>query len=262
MTLLRPFALLAVLLTGCALGVAPDIRDTGYIPPPDRGPVPDLGFPEDLGEVTDASTADDGPEDDLGDEDAPAPFRDITFPLDRGAPMDVPTPIDVPPVIDRPPVDLGCGVLPGRTCDPGARRSCGNCGTQTCTGSCVWSACSGEGSCAAGATRTQPCGNCGTQTFRCSASCSWEPSGGCSGSGPCAPGATQGGGCDPCSQQVCQNNCTWGGCSLRPGNACEYQGGRHHRNCSACRCGLQFCLNSCQWSTSCVSCCTTCGGCL
>ena len=64
MTPLRLFALLAVLSMGCALGVAPDTRDTGYVPPPDRGPVPDLGFPEDQGDLLDASTTDDGPLDD------------------------------------------------------------------------------------------------------------------------------------------------------------------------------------------------------
>ena len=262
MTLLRPTVVLAALSMGCALGVAPDIHDTGYVTPPDRWTLPDEGFPDDLDEPMDASTADDAPDGDRVDAaDSVAPL-DLVLPLDRVAPMDTPTPMDVPMSIDRPATDLGCGVLPGRTCDPGARRSCGNCGTQSCTSECSWSACSGEGTCAAGATRTQPCGNCGTQTQRCSASCAWENVGGCAGSGPCAPGATQGGGCDPCSHQVCQGNCNWGGCTLRPGNACEYQAGRHHRDCGACRCGFQFCLNSCQWSTSCVSCCTTCGGCL
>lgn len=256
MSPLRALVLLAVLSSACALGVAPDIRDTGLVVDEwrvtrDAGVPDDLGFPDDLGApAMDAPAGDDGPAADLGD----AP--------DNGLLLDLTLPVDVPVVVDRPPVDLGCGATPGRTCAPGERRACGNCGTQTCTGDCEWSACAGGGVCAAGATRTQPCGNCGTQSQRCSAACRWESVGGCAGSGPCAPGATQGGGCDPCSQQVCQSNCNWGGCGLRPGSACEYRAGRHSRSCGACRCGLQFCLGSCQWSTSCVSCCTTCGGCL
>lgn len=243
-------ALLPTLWCGCALGVAPDFHDTGpgreYFEPADRPAaardVPDAG---DAGDVVDVG----------------APPFDLPS-LDLGSPPDVPAPIDRPAPMDLVPVDLGCAVDPARACSPGQRRACGNCGTQECRSDCAWSACSGEGACAAGATRTQPCGNCGTQTQRCSSTCAWESGGGCAGAGPCAPGATQGGGCDPCSQQVCQSNCTWGGCALRPGAACEYQSGRHHRDCGACRCGFQFCLNSCQWSTSCVSCCSTCGGCL
>ncbi len=244
--MLRRLALaaLSTLWCGCAFGVAPDFHDVGppgeFAPPADR-PVPvfDVRDVPDVPDVTDVQVAR----------------------IDLGFPEDVVVAADRPVVTDVPPTDLGCAVTPGRDCAPGERRVCGNCGTQECGSACTWSACSGEGVCSAGATRTQPCGNCGTQTQRCSATCSWESAGGCSGGGPCAPGATQGGGCDPCSQQVCQSNCNWGGCALRPGNGCEYQAGRHHRACGACRCGLQFCLNSCQWSTSCVSCCTTCGGC-
>lgn len=119
----------------------------------------------------------------------------------------------------------------------------------------VWDvpACMGE--CAPGTTRA--CGNCGRQT--CTPSCTW---GGCGSEGACAPGQTRGEGCDPCSQQVCNGSCQWGGCQLRPGAACEFRGGRNNRGCSRCRCGLQWCLNSCQWSTDCTSCCTSCGGCL
>lgn len=261
MTSRRLLGLLVAFTTACAIGVSPDTHDTGRVVAYDRGPRLDAGLVEDLGEPLDASLDGDAPtddapaEDDLGDADS-GMLIDLTLPVD------LTPPVDRPVVPDRPPTDLGCGVLPGRACDPGARQPCGRCGTRTCTSECAWSACSGEGACAAGSSRTQPCGNCGAQTQRCSTACAWESPGACAGSGPCAPGATQGGGCDPCSQQVCQSNCNWGGCALRGGNACEYQAGRHHRGCGACRCGLQFCLGSCQWSTSCVSCCTTCGGCL
>lgn len=247
MSPLRAIALLSLLAPACAVGVVPDTHDTGLVLGFDRMPSRDAGFPLDAPELPDAAP------DDLADADDAS---------DNGILLDLTLPVDVPAAVDRPAVDLGCGASPGSECAPGDRRACGRCGTQTCSDTCAWSACAGEGACAAGATRTQPCGNCGTQTQRCSAACAWENVGGCAGSGPCAPGATQGGGCDPCSQQTCQSNCTWGGCGLRPGNACEYQAGRHHRDCGACRCGLQFCLASCQWSTSCVSCCTTCGGCL
>jgi hypothetical protein len=243
---LRAPGLVVILCSACAVGVAPDTHDTGVLLGFDRPFVRDAGLRDDGLDAPDA--ADSG--DDLGDGEEAGFFFDLTLP------------VDVPSVPDRPAADLGCGAMPGRACDPGAIEACGNCGTRRCGDSCEWSACTGGGVCAAGATRTQPCGNCGSQTQRCSASCAWENSGGCAGGGPCAPGATQGGGCDPCSQQVCQSNCNWGGCGLRPGAACEYQAGRHHRDCGACRCGLQFCLASCQWSTSCVSCCTTCGGCL
>lgn len=110
------------------------------------------------------------------------------------------------------------------------------------------------GACAPGASRA--CGNCGRQT--CGSECAW---GACSGSGACAPGQRRAGSCDACSEQVCSGACQWGGCQLRGGAACEYRSGRNTRSCSRCRCGLQWCLATCQWSTDCTSCCTTCGGC-
>jgi hypothetical protein len=139
-------------------------------------------------------------------------------------------------------------------CRAGATQPCGGCGMQRCTDACAWGACTAMGACSPGMTR--PCGRCGTQ--RCTDACDW---GACSGEGPCTPGATQAGSCDRCAQQTCGGNCQWGGCALRPGNACEYRNGVHNRGCSACRCGLQWCLPTCQWSTACTSCCTSCGGC-
>ena len=256
MTPSRLFGFLAALTAACAVGVSPDTHDTGFVVESDRGRPLDAGFPEDLGEPKDTAVADDeAAVDDLDDAADTGLFVDLPRPVDVAPPMDTPAPVDLPPT------DLGCGALPG-SCVPGTTQPCGHCGMQLCGAGCTWSACMGQGVCAAGTSRTQPCGNCGAQSQRCSAACAWESVGSCAGSGPCAPGATQGGGCDPCSQQVCQSNCNWGGCALRGGSACEYQAGRNHRACGACRCGLQFCLNSCQWSTSCVSCCTSCGGCL
>lgn len=148
---------------------------------------------------------------------------------------------------------------------------CGSCGskpqTRTCGTDCTWGAwtdtgsCAGEGVCAPGQTesRSVGCGNCGSQaqTRTCSGSCAWEGwtnSGTCGGQGACAPGATRAGGCDGCSHQVCNGSCNWGGCTLRPGNACNHEGGTNFRCCGAGR--SQFCLPSCQWSTDCSTACS------
>lgn len=252
---------LGLVSAGCAVGTVPEI--------------PELGGRDGFGVViTDDDGIDAGLDEDRdagGDEDD---ADDVTLP-----PLDLTLPEDVPPA------DLGCAFDPGRACTPGSRQACGRCGAQTCSSGCDWGACADEGECSPGATRgcgtcgsqtclsncswgacaggggctpgaRRACGNCGSQT--CGSDCAW---GACTSQGECAPGATRGGGCDPCSQQVCQSNCSWGGCGLRPGSACEYRAGRNNRACSACRCGLQWCLNSCQWSTACTSCCTTCGGC-
>lgn len=229
---MRPsrWILLAPLLARCALAVEPVL---------DGGPISgstDLGG-EDL-------RSDDDPVDVL---DAATPPDDVATERDDA--------VDVPPrrdVIDVPaPPDLGGCVGP---CAPGMTRACGSCGRQTCTPACDWGPCAAEGSCAPGATRG--CGNCGRQT--CTDACTW---GTCTGGGVCSPGQRRGDGCDGCSEQVCGTTCQWGGCQLRGGAACEYRSGRNSRACSRCRCGLQWCLATCQWSTDCVSCCTTCGGC-
>ncbi len=97
-------------------------------------------------------------------------------------------------------------------CTPGQTQACGNCGTQTCTNSCTWGACTGQGVCAPGA--TEACGNCGSAT--CTAACQW---GTCSGQGECAPGAVAS--CCPCGSQgcgcegsmTCSASCTWSQCS-------------------------------------------------
>lgn len=187
---------------------------------------------------------------DVGDEPAPDvvadDIRDAA--ADRSPSNDLADAVDVMDVV----ADLGgCA----GECAPGATRGCGSCGRQTCSSACQWGTCEGQGPCAPGASRG--CGSCGRQT--CNSACQW---GGCEGQGVCAPGQRRGDGCDPCSEQVCSGACQWGGCQLRAGAACDYRGGRNARSCARCRCGLQWCLGTCQWSTDCVSCCTTCGGCL
>ena len=145
-------------------------------------------------------------------------------------------------------------------CVPGAQgnEACGNCGTRTRT--CdqdgnwgAWGACGGEGPCAPGQAEDRACGDCGAQSRTCGNDCAWSGWGACGGEGACTPGATRAGGCDPCAQEVCNNQCRWGACALRPGSECEWQEGTHFRCCSPGH--WQFCLpNSCVWSDQCASC--------
>jgi hypothetical protein len=66
-----------------------------------------------------------------------------------------------------------------RPCAEGAKESkaCGACGTstRTCSGGAfgAWSACSGEGACTPGATRTVACTGGGSRTDSCSNACAW-----------------------------------------------------------------------------------------
>lgn len=148
----------------------------------------------------------------------------------------------------------------GGECVPNAQGSeaCGNCGTRTRTCSAdgtwgAWGACGGEGECAPGSRDDQACGQCGARSRTCGADCTWGAFAACGGEGACAPGDTRAGNCDPCAQQVCTDQCTWGGCELSPGSECEWQEGTHWRCCGAS--SWQFCLpNSCVWSSDCASC--------
>lgn len=143
--------------------------------------------------------------------------------------------------------------VPGATSD----QACGNCGTQsrTCDADGSWGAfgaCTAEGACTPGQTEDDACGQCGARTRTCGADCQWANFGACGGEGACAPGDTRPSNCDPCSYQVCNANCTWGGCELRPGSECEWQEGTHWRCCGAN--SWQFCLpDSCVWSNACAS---------
>lgn len=252
------FALL-VGVGGCAVGetLGGANPDDGAVVDRARPDVVDVTVTDDLDDLEDASEDLDDASEDLDDaEDAD----------DASAPLDARCTGECAPGfvqscgrcgVQRCLDDCRWGTCASEgECMANATRTCNGCGTQTCSPACEWGACSASGGvCTPGATRA--CGNCGTQT--CTAGCAW---GACTGQGPCAQGATQQGGCDACSQQVCGSNCQWGGCSLRAGNGCEYRAGRNNRACGACRCGLQWCLPSCQWSTACTSCCSTCGGCL
>jgi len=146
-------------------------------------------------------------------------------------------------------------------CVPGATETqgCGLlCGTQsrTCDADGTWGAfgaCGGEGACAPGSRDDRACGDCGTQSRTCDANCQWGDYAACAGEGACSPGATRDGNCDPCAHQVCNDNCNWGGCVLRPGSECEWQEGTHWRCCDTD--SWQFCLpNSCVWSSACADC--------
>ncbi|MCB9735738.1 MAG: hypothetical protein H6745_24395 [Deltaproteobacteria bacterium] len=153
---------------------------------------------------------------------------------------------------------------------------CGNCGGQNqqrdCSGGCQWGGwynvggCQSQGVCAPGTyqTRAVGCGNCGVQNQRrdCSGSCGWGGwynVGGCQSQGACSPGSTRQSSCEGCSHQVCQSNCSWGGCQLKGGNACNWNSGTNFRCCgTACSGNSNFCLSSCQWSSQCNKTCSSC----
>lgn len=68
---------------------------------------------------------------------------------------------------------------------------------------------------------------------------------------------------DPCGNRVCSAACTWGACVPKDGNECIcIRPDGVHKDCgSNYHCGTgshdgqwQFCLQSCQWSTSWASC--------
>ncbi|MBI5499046.1 MAG: hypothetical protein HY907_02310 [Deltaproteobacteria bacterium] len=154
---------------------------------------------------------------------------------------------------------------PPGECVPGetGSQSCGtHCGTQmrTCDPGGTWGAwgsCADSGECGPGETQSEGCGTrCGSRGRSCNSSCAWDGWSSCGGEGACSPGDTDASDCDRCSQRVCQGDCSWGGCELRPGSACEWWSGTHWRCCGSSQ--WQFCLSSCVWSTACASC-TGCG---
>lgn len=192
-----------------------------------------------------------------------------------------------PPMRDAgPPIgeDAGrdAGPCPGE-CAPGETseetQACGQCNegvqrrTRTCGDDCRWGELGAFGNCETGATCTpgqtdreqDACGNCNlgsrSRTRTCNGTtCTWDAFGAwssCSGGGECAAGDTRAGGCDGCSHQVCSGSCNWGGCTLRPGNQCEWRSGTHFRCCGTDR--WEYCLSSCQWSGNCAVC--SCGAC-
>ena len=169
-------------------------------------------------------------------------------------------------------------------CTPGATESdstaCGACGegsrtrTRACATSCRWGswgsfgACTTSAQCAPGETEAESrsCGTCGLGSQMRVRSCDaatcrwagWGSWGTCGGGGACAPGATRP--CangDSCGHEVCQSDCTWGGCQpmveclrIRPGTSGPE--GNNWRCCGTSQ--WQFCLPSCTWSTTCAAC--------
>jgi hypothetical protein len=88
-------------------------------------------------------------------------------------------------------------------CPNGATQSCGNCGTQTCTGG-LWAACLNQGTCTAGQTEQQTCNGSGTQTRTCQSSCIWGNWGTCSTTN-CA--CSSGDCCDGCNYYNSSYSC-------------------------------------------------------
>ncbi len=111
----------------------------------------------------------------------------------------------------------------GGVCASGNTQSCGTGGTQTCTYSCTWGACSGQDCPAASKpATTQSCGNCSTGTQTRTVTCNtstytWTTGtwGTCSGGGACASGATQA--CGGNGTQTCSSSCSWNTCSCPSG---------------------------------------------
>ncbi|MEZ4376271.1 MAG: hypothetical protein R3B07_36035 [Polyangiaceae bacterium] len=130
-----------------------------------------------------------------------------------------------------------------------AGMSSGGTGASSVGGMGAMGGSGGNCECQPGVQETEDCGNCGSRTRTCQQDCTWDTWSGCGNEGPCAPGTTQAGGCDGCSQQVCQNDCSWGGCELKAGNECDWNMGHHWRCCGVD--SWQFCLSSCKWSTAC-----------
>jgi hypothetical protein len=175
-------------------------------------------------------------------------------------------------------------------CPGPAMEACGNCGTRSRScdpetgGWSSWSACTGEGVCAASSTRS--CGNMDTGTQTCTASCQWALActdqectgpdtedcgtmcgkrtrvcdtdtgnygewGACMSEGVCSPGDTQ-----PCGMgqsQTCTAMCAWGMCGCPMGqmvcNGTCTDTQSNSDNCGACG-------NKCLAGNTCVA-----GGC-
>jgi hypothetical protein len=157
----------------------------------------------------------------------------------------------------------------GVDCNPGEVQDLGDCGMcgslqKVCNGSGSWDtpSCIDQGVCTPNDVEEASCGNCGTQTRTCSNTCVWGSYGTCQSQG-CAPGDTQDCMCSTlgsttscCGQKVCNNNCEWGTCGLKPTSQCDWDAGTTYRCCGSGG-SWEWCLSSCQWSGNCASC----GGC-
>jgi len=251
-------------------------RDAQGATPPGSADVGPSGPNEDAAQAgadRDAASAGqrpDGASQTQGDGQVPEPARDASAADASGPTL---------PVV--------CGGQP-LACGPGAidngKQACTVCGAgeQTRTRKCsadgcswgawsAWSVCSAAGpTCTPGKVElaTQECGACNsgkqTRTRTCSADgCgfgAWSAWSACAGqTAACTPGATTA--CSPadsCGQRVCSNSCTWGGCQPKqPAGCLRRRGGTQEEGSNYRCCGgskWQFCLPSCSWSDSCVSC--------
>ncbi len=135
-------------------------------------------------------------------------------------------------------------------CAPGQTHPvpCGNCGTdtQTCTSAGTWQGsgnCSGQGACMP--TTTQVCNTYGTQT--CTASCAWGACS-CPSAPACTPGqaqcSTSGGveACDACGQLGAPMTCSSGTCM---GGVCTGACTPGAKQCSGN--GVETCTSMGQW---------------
>lgn len=116
-------------------------------------------------------------------------------------------------------------------CFPGTTRDCERCGSQTCGEDYTWGECSDQGECQAG--ETEGCGLGGIRT--CNTECNWTD---CTGEGECADGETRECGTH-CGEQTCEDN-AWSEC-VTVGNCIPG---------SDSDCGLggtQSCDSMCQW---------------
>ena len=100
-------------------------------------------------------------------------------------------------------------------CSPGATRTCGAGGMQTCTALCKWpAACPGQ---MCDGSATLPCGSCGTQTRTCNTNTgTWSQPSACQNPGVCKPGGTPRA-CGTSAHQPCASTCQWGACACDVG---------------------------------------------
>ena len=164
-------------------------------------------------------------------------------------------------------------------CTPDSTRECGSGGTQSCRGDCVWDAvCSGQ-MCEGESSRA--CGDCGTQRRTCNTDTGeWSEWSACTGQGECAANATRE--CGSGGTQVCGGNCRWdaactgqtcsgaalqscGQCGVQarscdsstgrwsPFSACMNEGACAPGDTRPCGSGgTQSCGNDCRWQTACT----------
>jgi len=122
-------------------------------------------------------------------------------------------------------------------CTPGITRTCENAGTQTCGTDCAWQTacvdqviqCTGEAQAA--------CGNCGSRTRVCDTTTgTWSDWSACGGQGVCAPDATEMCGVNNSGVRMCSAQCEWGACGSQvcPGASQEACGncGARTRTCN------------------------------